>query len=90
MEDKKAALGLRKVTVTCQCQGCDCGFLLSTGPLMGEPHTRLRNPFTGMESQQAAERFAVLLNGISPVIIFDTRNKILTRFGSSFCTLHYI
>lgn len=38
---------------------------------------------------KAAKRFAVLLNCILPVIFSDTRNKIITCFGSSFCTLCY-
>lgn len=40
--------------------------------------------------KQAAKWFAVLLNDISPGIFSDTRNKIITCFGSSFCTLYSI
>lgn len=86
---QKTAPQLRKVTMRCQCPGCDCGFLLSTGLLMGLPHARLGTHSREWNLMKAAKRFAVLLNCILPVIFSDTRNKIITCFGSSFCTLCY-
>lgn len=86
---QKTELWLRKVIMTCQCHGGDCGFFWV------QACWRVCHiPGWGTHSWEwnlikTAKLFAVLLNCISPVIFSDTRNKIITCFGSSFCTPYY-
>lgn len=85
---QKTELWLRNVTMTRQCHGSDCGFFwvqacwwfchIPAGEAIPE------NRISGRR-----QRDFLLLNWISPVIFSDTRNKIITCFGSTFCTLHH-
>lgn len=86
---QKTELWFRKVTMTRQCRNSDCGFFWGQAcwwvchiPGWGT-HSRERN------CTRTAKWFTVLLSCILPVIFSDTRNKIITCFGSSSCTSHY-
>lgn len=86
---QKTELWFRKVTMTRQCRDGDCGFFWGQAcwwvchiPGWGT-HSRERN------RTKTAKWFTVLLSCILPVIFSDTRNKIMTCFGSSSCTSRY-